>query len=1325
MNTQQFLAQNQAPGFSPPPYLSRILPANIAYAYHVAPLSLHNETLLIASDGTLSPTQKQALAQQLRRPIRVMELIWTQVKRYQRICYGDAEPRPPCPPGRKLLDKLSLTFSQLSSLDLPENARLTEGKPSEWLYRGWINPAQWGQLMGLCYFLPHVIDAPPSPINALPAFLSHDAGDYRVKKAFVPLWWAGDSLFVGISAVDQIDAVKAWLGSWGLRVNVLLIPPTLKSDLQQLASQRALFADQVSDFQIARRLVEENLLTNQSLNAARTLKRSAGVAIQSALLDQFPELADAWLDAKAWLMDTQAIYEEDLPANFTDTLRANFQRLPQTLCRLLHVLPLNFAAGVLIVGMADIHPGLVAILKQVSRTDVEPRLMDLDVIERCLREADQKTEPRLAVGVGLLDARQLILAMDLIQPDQLNRMEADPAQDVPSYLNQLLAEGLLNEADLSQLMALLYDLPQLSLERFQIDSDLIADFSQTFLRDNHLLPLLKFDQHLLVALSNPKDDRRLKAMEADTGLSLWPVLVPRTPLEMAINRTVNIQDIQESTDCLNESITFLIEKGLISEEDRQDIVRAVVQEGQHFDRAVNKHREQPAQDLYPLFADFREAPFIALAPTTETRQVVDPIGNRVEQTRLQDPVDAETAHQLDYETALRLRALPVKTLPDGVQVAFATPLYDQARAHLERLLQTKVHPCITPRADLENAIDRVLGRTNIGALLINAGLVTRGQLNDALNLAKNTGSRIGQALIHRGYISEDQLYSLLSKQANLPLFDLSYVDLSEEVTKILTPDEEWEHGILPLSQDEDTLIVGVIDPINQEPIDFIKAKTDVTIRPVLITENDFENALERLHHQHYTTQSVARLLSREPENSAARVVTTPQIIVLIACVLLSIGLGIWNFQNFLIGVNAIFTIIYILMIFYKFVLIANAIGTDLEVPVSAEEIDALRDETLPVYTILIPVYKEASVLPKLLRAITRLDYPKIKLDVKVLLEEGDEETIQAFRQIDPPEYIQGLIVPSSHPKTKPKACNYGLIRARGEYVVIYDAEDKPEPDQLKKVIAAFQKISPDVICIQSKLNYFNRQQNLLTQWFSSEYSMWFDLFLPGLDARHAPIPLGGTSNHFKKFALIEAGAWDPHNVTEDADLGIRLYKLGYRTRIVDTTTYEEANSRVDNWIRQRSRWVKGYIQTWLVHMRRPIRLMREIGFMAFFSFQMVVGGNIFTVLMNPVYWLTTTLWFLFEVELIASIFPGIIYIFGAISLFFGNFTFTYINVAGAMKRGYYDMVKAALISPIYWGLMSIGGWKGFLQLITNPFYWEKTEHGLEGSEAHAEGELEA
>jgi cellulose synthase/poly-beta-1,6-N-acetylglucosamine synthase-like glycosyltransferase len=248
--------------------------------------------------------------------------------------------------------------------------------------------------------------------------------------------------------------------------------------------------------------------------------------------------------------------------------------------------------------------------------------------------------------------------------------------------------------------------------------------------------------------------------------------------------------------------------------------------------------------------------------------------------------------------------------------------------------------------------------------------------------------------------------------------------------------------------------------------------------------------------------------------------------------------------------------------------------------------------------------------------------------------------------------------------------------------------------------------------VQAKLNYFNPDQNLLTRWFSIEYSMWFDLILPGLDAQDVPIPLGGTSNHFVTERLIELGAWDPYNVTEDADLGIRLSKAGYQTAIIDSVTLEEANSQLSNWIRQRSRWIKGYIQTWLVHMRHPLALLRSLGFKSFISFQLIVGGT-FIFLMNPIFWGLTTVFFFTHAGIIRDLFPSFVFYAAAFLLFIGNFVFVYLNVAGALERRSFHLVKYALLSPLYWGLMSLAAWKGFLQLFTKPFFWEKTEHGLD------------
>jgi len=361
------------------------------------------------------------------------------------------------------------------------------------------------------------------------------------------------------------------------------------------------------------------------------------------------------------------------------------------------------------------------------------------------------------------------------------------------------------------------------------------------------------------------------------------------------------------------------------------------------------------------------------------------------------------------------------------------------------------------------------------------------------------------------------------------------------------------------------------------------------------------------------------------------------------------------------------------------------------------------------------------VFDRLLEGLARLDYPKDKLQILLLLEETDTATIEACRRADPQPPFEVIVVHDSYPRTKPKACDVGLARANGNALVIYDAEDRPEPDQLKKAVVAFRKAPPDVVCLQAKLNFYNKGHNLLTKWFTAEYSTWFDLYLPGLGHYDAPIPLGGTSNHFNLKTLLEMGGWDPYNVAEDCDLGVRIYRKGYRTAMLDSTTWEEACSSLRYWIRQRSRWIKGYVQTFLVHTRSPIAVCRSLGLRRFAHFLILTGGMFFTYLINPFYWLLTLVWFLFRPDptetgqiagAIGAYFPGPVFVMAFLCLFAGNFAFIYSSMLGCCRRGYYDLVKYALIVPPYWLLMSIAAWKALFQLIWRPHYWEKTKHGL-------------
>lgn len=1310
-------------GNNNPDLMKRILPENLSRELSIVPLGIVRDELWIGAYKVLSSDDRSTLEQSLRYPFRIILIGYTQVTRLQAQLYNQVDPQPPSLPLEILLDVLGMDTALFTRGQQFLETQSVSQIFSEWLRDGQITMAQWSQLMSMVFYLPTKDNLQPSPINTLPAFLDIDPALKREVQSFIPLWWVNHTLFIGISNTDEIGKVEAITNKWPCRISMIVIPEQLFKKIKRENENKVLFTPEIRDEQIAEAILQLGKVTEEEVQAALTLNRRTGETICNVLSESRPDIQYHWLETKAELSGTTAIHESDLPGHFGQILETLFDILPYEICRMLKVLPLNFMNGVLIVGIAELHPGILDILSEISGYPVETRLMDSATILDRLAQAQISESSLPDYKIGIPQINSFLETSHLVQPDQIQRIDLPSNLSIQAYLSKLAAEGLLNEDDIAQIYAVLFQIPHLSLDNIKIDHNFVQGFSQSFLRENHFLPLLAYDGAIWVAITNPLQGESLAKFSKMTGLEVWPFVVSKSTLDKLLRQVINFSPIDKSSPYLEKCLHYLVGKGVLQENTIPDILKETLEDDQPIDRAIKNHLSDPSVNIYAQFAAFREVDYLSLHPEIESQKMIDPLGVEIEPKIRRDPVDWAIARQLDYDSAKRLGAIPISKNERGLRIAFSDPLFDAAVEELSERFDVDIEPVITSRSELDQAIERILGRKNIGTLLVNAGLVSRNQLNDALNLAERTNTHVGQALIHRGYITENQLYAFLSKQTGIPLFDLSHVELSKEVAETFTPDEEWEWGVLPLSKDDQTLVVGVIDPVNQDSLAAVKQKTNLNVKPVLITERDFEKALEELFKEQYTVRSVSALLSRSPENSAAQVLTKTQKIWMIIILAILLGLAIWNLDNFLIGLNAVFTIIYITMVVYKFFLISSAIGSDLEVPISDEELEALRDDELPTYSILIPVYKEAAVLPSLLKAVENLDYPKIKLDVKVLLEQDDEETIASFYNSNPPENIQALIVPTSLPKTKPKACNYGLIHAKGELLVIFDAEDQPDPDQLKKIVIAFKKSPANVICMQAKLNYFNRQQNILTQWFSSEYSMWFDLFLPGLDAHNVPIPLGGTSNHFKKFALIEAGAWDPYNMTEDADLGIRLYKLGYRTKIVDTTTYEEANSSVKNWIRQRSRWVKGHIQTWLVHMRHPIQLIRDIGFKAFFSFQMVVGGNIFTVILNPVYWVITLSWVLFRFDFISEIFPGPIHYMGAFSLYFGNFAFTYMNVAGAMGRGYYDMVKTTLLSPIYWGLMSIGGWRGLIQVITKPHYWEKTIHGLSTPESKVDNKI--
>lgn len=458
--------------------------------------------------------------------------------------------------------------------------------------------------------------------------------------------------------------------------------------------------------------------------------------------------------------------------------------------------------------------------------------------------------------------------------------------------------------------------------------------------------------------------------------------------------------------------------------------------------------------------------------------------------------------------------------------------------------------------------------------------------------------------------------------------------------------------------------------------------------------------------------SVSGLAEKVPFVSARAILSKGQRSVLAVTFLLAVvGLVVWPTQT-VIALVAVVTVAYVAVSGYRIVLFVTSARPGVTVVVSDEQARATADIDLPLYSVLVPAFHETEVIHTLVDRLLRIEYPRDRLDIKLLVEADDEETIAALADIDPGDQFELVLVPPAEPRTKPKALNYGLTLARGELVAVYDVEDDPDPLQLRRAAFALSRLGPEVGCLQAKLSYNNPNQNLITRWFTIEYAMWFSYLLPGLASLGAPIPLGGTSNHFRRSALRAMGAWDPYNVTEDADLGIRMFREGYKVGILESVTYEEANSDFVNWVKQRSRWYKGYLQTFFVHLRAPVQLTREIGFRGMVQLFLFVGGTPLLAMLNPLFWLMTIIWFLIHPAFIQQIFPAPLY-YGSLACWaLGNFLLLYFTLASCRLSRRPELLWAALLVPLYWVMMSIAAAKAFFQLIGAPTFWEKTVHGL-------------
>jgi cellulose synthase/poly-beta-1,6-N-acetylglucosamine synthase-like glycosyltransferase len=379
---------------------------------------------------------------------------------------------------------------------------------------------------------------------------------------------------------------------------------------------------------------------------------------------------------------------------------------------------------------------------------------------------------------------------------------------------------------------------------------------------------------------------------------------------------------------------------------------------------------------------------------------------------------------------------------------------------------------------------------------------------------------------------------------------------------------------------------------------------------------------------------------------------------------------------------------------------------------AAPEVQPIGEAELPHYTIVAPLYREGRVVGQLVRALDALDYPRAKLDIKLVVERDDPETFAALAALRLPANFDVILAPKGEPKTKPRALNMGLAAARGELLVVYDAEDRPAPDQLKLAAAHFAA-HPDVDCIQARLIIENSADSWLSEMTAVDYAVLYDLFNPGLAALRLPIGLGGTSNHFRVRRLREAGGWDAWNVTEDADLGIRLARLGMRVDTIASDTLEEAAHEWGNWFRQRVRWQKGWMQTLIVHSRQPRRLLGELGPWGTLSAFSLIAGGVSGGLFGALFFWET----LIRMALAtwapgyANLWYGDIVTIGL--MLWGVQSEVVPTVLVMRRRRMPGLARILLTLPALYVVVSLASWVALADLLFRPFYWGKTEHGRE------------
>ena len=584
------------------------------------------------------------------------------------------------------------------------------------------------------------------------------------------------------------------------------------------------------------------------------------------------------------------------------------------------------------------------------------------------------------------------------------------------------------------------------------------------------------------------------------------------------------------------------------------------------------------------------------------------------------------------------------------------------------------------------------------------GAVTTDQAAEAVRLARRLDLPIRQVYA-RCFDLSDRLLSL----AERALLDTRLVNPLVEradpaLVRAFDPADCLRAGVLPWRR-----IGGSVVVLASEAERFAQAESDLRacfgpVRLALAIPDQLTQALCR----DYGARLVEYAETRLPAADSSRGWSSALMLRIGLAVLLTGGAALlaWPVAT-VVGLCTLAVGILALSALLKGAAMIAAITTPTDDTVGP----ATLPRALPVITLLVPLYREREIADQLVTRLEALDYPRECLDVLLILEDDDRTTRAALGRTRLLTWMRAVTVPKGTLRTKPRALNYALDHARGSIVGVYDAEDAPDPAQLLIVAERFARAAPDVACLQGVLDYYNSTANWLTRCFTVEYASWFRVVLPGIARMGLVVPLGGTTLFFRREILDRLGGWDAHNVTEDADLGIRLARRGYRTEFIPTVTLEEANGRFWPWVKQRSRWLKGYAITWAVHMRAPRRTLAELGAWRFAGLQLLFLGTLAQFTLAPVLW---SFWLILlglphplTQVLTPPIWSALVALFLASESI--NLAVAALGLARARKA---RLIPWALTLQAYFPLGSLAVYKGLLELAWKPFWWDKTTHGV-------------